>query len=687
MGLAALAMALLAACALAAVAFLARARSVQARRLAGLEAELARLAQAETRLQALDAELRPSREVAEDAGQAEAEYLAALSHDVRTPLNGVLGMTGLLLDTPLTSEQREFAETASRSGEVLMAAVNDLLDFSKGEASPGDLAAIAFDLRASLEEVGDLLALKAQEKGLELAVLVDHQLPPRLTGDPARLRRILLGLGGYLIRRAARGEVVITAAPAGGDGPPRVRFEVRDAGDDLSAGSGGWEPRGAGWGLLLCQRLVEGMGGRFEREEAAFRFTLPFGEAPGVEPLPAPASLRGLRVLMVDDNATNRRVLGEMLKGWGCTLAEAASGVEALDRLEEAVAAGEAVSLALLDRQMPGMDGVELARAIKADSRLTRMALILVTSTPRRGEAGEMAELGFAAYLTKPVRQSVLHDVLAAVAEARTAESSLAEPPALITARSIKERLTRKGRVLVVDDNAVNQKLAVKILEKAGCRCDLARNGLQAVQAARERSYDLVFMDCQMPELDGLAATQLIRQAEEPGRRLPIVAMTAEAQAGDRERCLAAGMDDCLTVPIAPEDLYRMLELHLPRQPQGAPAGGAPVDAMRVRKASGGDSDFEREIWQLFVEETAKDLSVLEEALGAGDNRTARRAAHTVKGAGKTIGASDFSAVAARLESLAASDQLEEAKNGVPELRQQYERICDFLVDSGRYGG
>ena len=297
-----------------------------------------------------------------------------------------------------------------------------------------------------------------------------------------------------------------------------------------------------------------------------------------------------------------------------------------------------------------------------------------------------MAELGFAAYLTKPVRQSVLHDTIAAVAEARSGGPLSAEPRPLITAHSIEERPTRKGRVLVVDDNAVNQKLAVKILEKAGCRCDLARNGREAVAAARTRSYDLVFMDCQMPELDGLAATRLIRQAEEPGRRLAIVAMTADALPGDRERCLAAGMDDYLSVPLTPEGLFRMLDLHLPRQPQGAPAGGAPVDVMRVREASGGDSDFEREIWQLFVEETAKDLAALDEALAAGDNRTAQRAAHTVKGAGKTIGASDFSAVAARLESLVASEQLDQVRGGLPDLRQQYERICDFLVDSGRYG-
>ena len=679
-------MALLASCALAAVAFLARARGAQARRLAGLQVELARLAEAGTRLQALEATLRRSREVAEDAGQAEAEFLAALGHDIRTPLNGVLGMTGLLLDTPLTSEQREFAETARRSGEVLLAAVNDLLDFSKPETDPPELAAIPFDLRANLEEVGDLLALKAQEKGLELAVLVDHQLPPRLTGDPARRRRIRRGLGGQGVKRAARGEVVIGASLVDGDRPPRVRFEVRDAGEALSDGSGGSQPRGAALGLALCQKLVEGMGGQFETDGAAFRFIVPFGEAPGVEPLPPPASVRGLRVLLVDDNATNRRVLSEMLKGWGCAFAEAASGLEALDKLEEAVAAGEPVSLALLDHQMPGMDGAELARTIKADSRLAHTALILVTSTPRRGEAREMSELGFAAYLTKPVRQSVLHDTIAAVAEARTAGPSPAKPPALITARSVEERLTRKGRVLVVDDNAVNQKLAVRLLERAGCRCDVARSGLEAVEAVRERFYDLVFMDCQMPEMDGLEATRRIRQAEAPGRRLPVVAMTAEALPGDRERCLAAGMDDYLTVPVNTEDLYRMLELHLSRQPQ-APAGGAPVDVMRVREASGGDSGFEREIWQLFVEETAKDLGTLEESLAAGDSRTAQRAAHTVKGAGKTIGASDFSAVAARLESLAASEELEEVKSGVPELRQQYERICDFLVDSGRYGG
>ncbi|HLA78914.1 MAG TPA: response regulator, partial [Vicinamibacteria bacterium] len=587
--------------------------------------------------------------------------------------------------TPLTDEQREFAETARRSGELLLAAVNDLIDFTKPEASPPELASIPFDLRANLEEVGDLLALRAREKGLELAVLVDHRLPARLTGDPARLRRVLLGLGGQAVKRAARGELVLAAALAEGEGP-RVRFELREDGEEPGAPTGS-EPRGHASGLALGRRLVETMGGRCEVGGRTISWTIPFGEAEALEASPPPASVRGLRVLVVDDNATNRRVLTEMLRVWGCIFLEADSGVAALDRLEEAVAAGEPVSLALLDQEMPGMDGAELARAIKADSRLGRIALILMTSIPRRGDAREMAALGFAAYLTKPVRRSVLHDAIATAAEARRSGAPAPEAPVLITAHSIEERLRRKGRVLVVDDNAVNQTLVVKILEKAACRCDLAENGREAVKAARQGSYDLIFMDCEMPELDGLSATRLIREAEAPGRRLPIVAMTAETQPGDRERCLAAGMDDYLSVPLTPEDLYRMLELHLPRQPLAALAGGAPVDVMRVREASGGDADFEREIWQLFVEETAKDLAALDEALAGGDGRTAQRAAHTVKGAGKTIGAGDFSAVAARLESLAASELLEEVRSGVGELRQQYERICDFLVDSGRYGG
>ncbi len=676
------ALALVAACAVAVAAYLAHARAGQARRLATLESELRRLGETSARRQTQAPALSSPQVPLAD--QDHADLMAALGHDIRTPLNGVLGMTGLLLDTPLTDEQREFAETAHRSGRVLLAAVDNLLEVALPESSSPGLQGIPFDLRANLEEVGDLLGLKAQEQGLELAVMVDHQLPARLTGDPARLRRVLLGLGGQALKRAG-GELVLAARPAEDPGSGRIHFVIEEVGEATSEGTRP-EARGVALGLALGQRLVEAMGGHCRISSRSISFTLPFGEAADLEPLPSPASVRGLRVLVVDDNLTNRRVLTETLKGWGCAVLEAGSGLEALDRLVEAVAAGEPVSLALLDQEMPGMDGSELASAIKADSRLGSTALILITSTPRRGEAQEMAALGFAAYLTKPVRGPVLHDAIARAAEARGSGRSPQGPPALITAHSLGERRRRQGRVLVVDDNVVNQRVVVKILEKTGCRCEVAGNGREAVAAARQGGYDLVFLDCEMPELDGPTAARLIRQAEAPGHRLPIVAMTAESQPQARERCLAAGMDDYLPVPLAPEDLYRMLELHLPRQPLAAPLGDAPVDVDRVRQASGGDADFEREIWQLFVEETAKDLTTLEEALVAGDGRTAQRSAHTVKGAGKTIGASDFSVVAARLESLAASEHLDQVRSGVPELRQQYERICDFLVDSGWYG-
>jgi CheY-like chemotaxis protein len=487
----------------------------------------------------------------------------------------VIGMTGLLLDTALTREQQEYAETVRTSGEALLTIINDILDFSKIEAGKLDLEIIDFDLCTAIEEAVDLLAEKAHSKGLELACLIHENVPTALRGDPGRLRQILLNLLGNAIKFTDQGEVVVQLSVAA-ETPDTalVHCAVRDTGIGIAPegqerlfqsfsqadNSTTRKYGGTGLGLAISRQLTKMMDGTIGVESvpgqgSTFWFTARLGKQPTRAPATQrPADLHGRRVFIVDDNATNRAILHHQLRRWGMHSASAESGLQALEQLRIAVQDGTPYDLVLLDMHMPLMDGLTLARVMKADPALARLPLVMLTSVVQRGHSMLAREAGISAYLTKPVRQSQLFDCVATVLGAAVAPEMPPVPAATL-------RLPRQTpRILVAEDNIVNQRVSVRLLEKLGYRADVAANGYEAVAALERIPYAMVFMDVHMPDMDGYAATAEIRQREGGSRHVPIIAMTANALEGDREKCLAAGMDDYLSKPVRQADLQAILE-------------------------------------------------------------------------------------------------------------------------------